>query len=288
MAEITVQTIDQILDVLVSQDTPHLDLGAVDFIDPYGLLLLALAIRHRSLNGSALRIRWPRSRRVRSWMDAMGFANQIDAFPKGPGNSLSSKSDALQPITAIAQEEKVSQLVNGFDHRLAERYPLTKESRNALVKVMLELFQNIPQHSNATGELSDPHGLAAMQDYTDSVFLVVADMGIGLRGSLALREEFARLNDKSALNKIVFDGMSRFSDPGRGGELRRIAQLVRKWDGIFAVRSGEALLYMDTERGDVYDAPFFPGVQIAVRLSRHVFGIEPSPVDNESFIGFNE
>jgi hypothetical protein len=82
--------------------------------------------------------------------------------------------------------------------------------------------------------------------------------------------------------------MSRFTDPGRGGELRRIARLVRNWDGMFAIRSGEAVLIADAERGDIYDGPAFPGVQIAIRLPRQVFGIETSPVDKESFTRFNE
>ena len=145
---------------------------------------------------------------------------------------------------------------------------------------MLELFQNIPQHANATGEVADPHGLAALQDYTDSIFLAIADAGVGLRKSLGLQREFRGLSDGSALNKIVFEGMSRFADPGHGGELRRIAQLVRARDGLFVVRSGEAMLYMDAERGEIYDAPLFPGVQIAIRLPRKVFGIDAPPLDS--------
>jgi hypothetical protein len=80
----------------------------------------------------------------------------------------------------------------------------------------------------------------------------------------------------------VYEGMSRFVDPGRGGQLRQIATLIRKWDGLLVIRSGEAFLYMDVERGEIYDAPYLPGVQIAVRLPRHVFGIGSPEVDNKS------
>jgi hypothetical protein len=157
-----------------------------------------------------------------------------------------------------------------------------------MVNVLFELFQNIPHHSNVTGELADPMGLAAMMDRDEEIHLAVVDKGIGLRRSLALREGFEDLSDREALHRVVFDGMSRHLDPGHGGELRRVAELVRMWDGALAIRSGEAVLFMDSERGDIYDSPPFPGLQIGLRLPRHVLGIEEAPVDDDEFSGFNE
>ena len=284
MTKLTVDTIDQVIEVITSKESASLDLTNADFIDPYALLLLVLSLRQREQVKMPLRVRWPVRKDVLGWIRAMGFFSEIGAPNVAERSEAWNRSDALQPITLITKEEDVSLLVNAFDKRLYERYPLTDESRNALVKVMFELFQNIPQHSNATGEIADPHGLAAMQDYADSIFLAVADMGIGLRKSLSTRAGFVDSSDSSALNRIVYDGMSRFSDPGRGGELRRIAHLVRRWDGLLVIRSGEALMYMDAERGDVYDAPYFLGVQIGVRLPRRVFGIESSAVDNGALL----
>lgn len=284
MANLTVETIDQVIEAVVVHRASELDLSHVSFIDPYALLLLALCILHQRASGRRLTIHWPHTPKVRRWMGVMGFFEEVGSEFR-PGRR---STEALQPITPVGEEGRIGQLVDAFERRLSARYPLTGESRSALVKIMLELFQNIPQHANATGEVSDPHGLAAMQDYSESIFLSVVDMGVGLRGSLSLREEFADLSDKSALNKVVFEGMSRFTDPGRGGELQRIARLVHSWDGLFVLRSGEALLYMDVERGDVYDAPPFPGVQIAIRLPRAVFGIELPSVDNAPFLEFNE
>ncbi len=281
MAQLTVETIDQVLDVLVAQKANELDLRHITFIDPYALLLLALGMRHRLEVGPHLVIQWPGSTAVHRWMEAMGFFTEVDESVSTSRIAPGRATNALAPITPIAREQEVSRLVEAFDRRLAERYPLTNTSRNALIRIMIELFQNIPQHSNATGAISDPHGLAAMQDYTDSIFLAVADKGVGLHGSLGLRPEFSTLGDRSALDAIVFEGISRFADPGRGGELRRIARLVRNWDGMLTIRSGEAILIMDAEHGDIYDAPAFPGVQIAIRFPRGVFGIEAPPIDNE-------
>jgi hypothetical protein len=137
--------------------------------------------------------------------------------------------------------------------------------------MMIELFQNIPHHSNATGEVADPHGIAAMQDYEDSIFLSIADKGVGLRGSLGLREGYGEVTDSQALNAILRDGLSRFADAGRGGELKRIVGVIRSWDGVFALRSGSALLYFDERGGDIYDVPHFPGVQLGIRIPLRLF-----------------
>ncbi len=286
MTGLTVETIDQVVEAVQLRGDGEIDLRHIDFIDPYALVLLVLCVRYRQEQGKRLAVYWPRSPRVRRWMEAMGVFAMVEGASQA--SATVHRGDALQPLTPIGAEDRIGHLVDAFETRLSSRYPLTAASRGALLKIMLELFQNIPQHANATGTVADPHGLAAMQDYTDSIFLALGDAGVGLRASLGLRAEFRGLSDKSALNKVVFEGISRFADPGHGGELRRIARLVRAWDGLFVVRSGEAMLYMDAERGELYDAPPFPGVQIAIRLPRAVFGIEAAPLDRGGFLGFNE
>jgi len=284
LTQLTVSTIDQVIELIASGKQESIDLTGASFIDPYALVLLVLSLRQRENSGIPFHVRWPRRSDVQGWMRAMGFFEEINDPKLAARRKGSSKSNALQPITHILEEEGISLLVGMFEKRLRKRYPLTNQSRNSLVKLMFELFQNIPQHSNATGEITDSHGLAAMQDYADSIFLAVGDMGIGLRKSLATRPGFAKLSDASALNKIVYEGMSRFVDPGRGGELRQIARLIRKWDGLLVIRSEEALLHMDVERGEIYDVPYLPGVQIGLRIPRHVFGIGSPEVDNKGVL----
>jgi len=288
MLELTVETIDQVIDVATRPGATEIDLRDVGFIDPYALLLLVLTLRQRRDRVAPLAVRWPGRPSVLRWLKAMGLTGEIggSAADRPPDSHV--PGAALQPITPIACEARVSDLAAAFDRRLSERYPLTATSRNVLTKIMLELFQNIPQHGDATGGIGDVHGIAAMQDYRDAIFLAVADCGVGLRASLSTRSDLAVPSDRCALDAIVFEGLSRFVDPGRGGELRRIARLVRNWDGLLALRSGSAVLIMNAERGEIHDAPPFPGVQIALRLPRRVFGIDEAPVDNPSFSEFNE
>ncbi len=265
MNQLTVGTIDSLIEASSSDDSLVADLTEIRFIDPYALLLLRLLILEREEREVPLSVRWPRASQVLRWICSMGI--NADAG-ECSSSSLRDPESALQPITRIDDESEVGRVVDGFHCRLSERYPLTSSSRRTLIAVMIELFQNVPHHSNATGSIRDPHGVAAMQDYEDSIFLAVADKGVGLSSSLGLREGYEGLSDAGALDVVLHQGASRFNDPGRGGELRRIADLVRSWDGTFALRTGNALYHCDPLGGDTYDVPHFPGVQLALRLPR--------------------
>ncbi|MFC2105210.1 hypothetical protein ACFLS0_00380 [Candidatus Bipolaricaulota bacterium] len=267
MNQLTIETIDQVIEWITIDKLDRLDLKNIRFVDPYALLILHLMILEREEMGKPIEVSWPRGTAVNRWIMAMGIV-----AGNSPNSTPFSKSreGTLQPITKIENESGIGGVVDGFHHRLADRYPLTESSRRALIAVMIELFQNIPHHSDATGTVADPHGIAAMQDYEDSIFLAVADKGIGLSASLGLRDGYGGLSDAGALDVVFHQGVSRFDDPGRGGELQRIADLVRSWDGVFALRTGRALYYFDTRGGDVYDVPNFPGVQLGLRLPRRV------------------
>jgi len=272
--ELTIEWIEDVMTLAADEEGQVLDLRDVRFVDPYGLLLLDLLIRDRAECGAPLQVAWPVHAPVVGWMRAMGRYDRIDRTAQ-LARRLPRVSTALQPIASIADEAAITRLVDGFDARLAERYPLDESPRRTLVRIMIELFQNIPQHSNATGDAVDPHGIAAMQDYRDGLVLAIADKGVGFRASLSLRGDGPIETDSAAIDAAVLRGLSRFTDPGRGEELMRIVRMVRSWDGTIAVRSGGALFHHDpAQGGDLYDVAPFPGVQIALCIPRRVFGIE--------------
>ena len=268
LSQLTVETIDDVVQQVLVRGAARVDLRDVRQIDPYALLLLTLLVLEAQERGIASRFDWPQSPDVRAWMRAMGFFRQIGASIASPS---AGRSDALQPVAEIDDEASLGRVVDGFHDRLAERYPLTEASRRTLTAILIELFQNIPHHSNATGEVADPHGLAAMQDDDEAITVAIADKGIGLRGSLGLRPGYEEVSDAGALDAILRDGISRFADAGRGGELQRIVSVVRSWDGSFALRSGSALLYFNEQGGDIVDTPPFPGVQLAIRIPLRCF-----------------
>jgi len=335
---LTSETIEDVLDLVLVEAERSLDLRDVGSIDAYALLLLDLVVRHARESGAPLRVAWPESPSVRRWMTAMHFfvdvktglasrpaernAAQGTRVESGGAANASERAagsfalgaSTLAPIVSIDREDDVSRLVGAFDERLSTRYPMDESPRRRFLRILLELFQNIPQHANATGDVLDPHGIAAMHDDGHSIILAIADKGIGLARSLRLRlgprpglrpgsSEQSRLeqasleqtglSDADALRAVVFDGRSRFRDPGRGHELERIFRLVRSWEGTVVVRSGSALLYQSEAGGDVVDVAPFPGVQIALSIPRAVFGIGEAAfgeggVESRGDPGFNE
>jgi hypothetical protein len=332
---LTSETIEDVLDLVLVEAERSLDLRDVRSIDVYALLLLDLVVRHARESGAPLRVTWPESPSVRRWMTAMRFFVDVKTgLASRPAEESTVRQEAacgsaadasalgastLAPIVSIDREDDVSRLVGAFDEHLSTRYPMDESPRRRFLRILLELFQNIPQHANATGDILDPHGIAAMHDDEHSVVLAIADKGIGLARSLGLRLglrpglhpdspgqaslehagpgqaslEQTSLSDADALRAVVFDGRSRFRDPGRGHELERIFRLVRSWEGTVVVRSGSALLYQSEAGGDVVDVAPFPGVQIALSIPRAVFGIGEGPfggggVESRGDPGFNE
>ena len=280
MVQLTIQTVDQWVDDVLCRHAGRLDLSDVEAIDPYALLVLVVTAREyrKRRQGQMLPLDWPRNDRIRTRLNRMGFPQWLGRRSAAEASPVDPASSVAQPITQIDTERSVRRIVETFDRRLALRYPLTEQSRRGLVRIMLELFQNIPQHANATGDAPDVLGLAAMEELSQQqLMLAVADDGVGLRGSLSTRETYSDVTHAQALNEILFKGISRHEDPGRGGELRRIARLIKTWDGTLVIRSGDGVLYMDSEHGDVYETPFLAGVQIAVSLPRYVLGVEPDP-----------
>jgi hypothetical protein len=276
--DVTIRTVEAVLRETAGERV--LDLREAGDVDPYALLLLDLAAH--AWHGRRT-IRWPERGDARGWIRAMGL---LDDVPGGGRLRTGSRIPAaLQPITSIGNEEGIREVIERFGDALAAHYPLSEGSQRSLIAIMFELFQNIPHHSNATGDVDDAHGIAAMQEYADSIFLVVGDIGIGIGRSLGLHEGFRDLTDEEALERVVLDGVSRHGDPGRGGELRKIARLVRMWEGEFIVRSGSSLFAAHEDTFGFYDVVSFPGVQIAVRLPRAL--LETAPVECDAEKAFN-
>ena len=154
---------------------------------------------------------------------------------------------------------------------LTERFPLGERSIRALAMAMLELLQNIPHHANPLGEDLDPWGLLAVREYQDHIHLVVMDKGVGLTKSLALNPRYRDISEGEALEAVLIQGASRFTDPGRGGALRRIREVVQANEGRMLVRSGGAGFWQAEVEWGVEEVHPFPGVQISIQLPRAMF-----------------
>jgi hypothetical protein len=230
----------------------------VRWVSPYGLIgLLAAGQVSHDRTGLPPRIEAPDNREVRSYLDRMEFwAAAHEVFDIEPGSAPShGTSDALLEITPIRSHHDV--------HTVVEKVQFS---------VMLsEVCQNIIEHADADGWVC-----AQTYNYRERLgrevlMLAVMDVGMGFEGSLGA--EHARRYGESwsaamALEAALLYGESRFRDPGRGQGLQAIRRQVEKWDGMLAIRSGDAQIalvpdwddYPSMQRG----LATFPGAQILI------------------------
>lgn len=250
---------------------PLVDLSTVEAIDPYVAVFLVLYAQRCAEAGGRLRLLLPRREEIaRALAEAGLFRRAGEAVwtdrppPEGPGeNSLG--------IVRVEDEGEVQGLVDRACDVLADRFPLGERSIRVLAMAMLELLQNIPHHANPLGEEIEPYGLAAVQEFSDHIHLVVMDKGVGLHRSLALNPRYRGLGERQALEAVLIEGASRFTDPGRGGALRRIREVVQANEGRMLVRSGGAGFWQAEVEWGMEEVHPFPGVQISVQLPRALF-----------------
>ncbi|MDH7499329.1 MAG: ATP-binding protein, partial [candidate division NC10 bacterium] len=77
-------------------------------------------------------------------------------------------------------------------------------------------------------------------------------------------------NDFQAIWLALFEGASRFSDPGRGHGLSEVRKLVQRWNGQISIRSGTCRLVLpaswDSSAEHQTQLTSFPGTLISITL----------------------
>ncbi|MEO6332025.1 MAG: hypothetical protein ABIV11_07725, partial [Gemmatimonadaceae bacterium] len=111
------------------------------------------------------------------------------------------------------------------------------------------------------------------------VVIAVCDAGVGFRQSLEsspARRLRDRWNDAIALEDAVLNGVSRFSDKGRGQGFAGMRKFIGHWDGKLSVRSGTARIVASVPDWDPDEtareeglAPF-PGAQLQITIPQRV------------------
>ena len=258
----------------------------VRWVSPYGLIgLLAVGQVARERTGLSARIEAPEIREVRTYLDRMDFWQSAhEVFDLEPGTTRShGASDALLEITPIRSHHDVHAVVERVRERsaaiLENRLHYPKPSVIQFSVMLSEVCQNIIEHAETDGWVC-----AQTYNYRERLgrevlVLAVMDLGIGFEGSLA--SEHARRFGESwsaatALEAALLFGESRFRDPGRGQGLQAIRRQVEKWDGMLAIRSGDAQIALVPEWDDYppmqRTLPSFPGAQILIVMPARTAG----------------
>jgi len=261
-----------------------IDLEQVRFVDPYGmvgLLVLARFLRQRSCEPVLM---LPRSDEVMKYLDRMDFSRHaerlcaIDLTTLWPDGeySRSVHSDVLLEITPIARSEDIHYIVDRVRERaqtiLSQNLHYEQAAIDGFVVALSEVCQNIPEHSEDVGYVAIQKYFYGRRLGKNLVKIAVMDLGVGFRASLAPKyaAQSDEWSDLTALRLAIFEGASRYDDPGRGQGLSAVRRFVERWHGKLMIRSGSARLghspAWDRSASRQTSLTLFPGTQVSIVL----------------------
>ena len=251
----------------------RVDLRALHFIDPYGLLALCLLARYGRTIAQRVVLHLPVSYALRTYLGRVRFAEAMDGVDLiGPTLLINqerekTESEALLEITRIEERVDVEAVLGKIGQRvetiLAEELRYTEVEISQFKNVVAELCHNILDHSDNWGYLT-------AQRYTDPrsgrkyVVIGVGDLGIGIKKSLSVRYESAEWSHGQAIVNSLKKHFSR--DTSRGLGLYIVNQICNRYNGSLHIRSGDTRVYIRGQRHWEHVSTHFPGTQIAIAL----------------------
>ena len=253
------------------KDSVVLDLSGVTFVDPYGMGMICLIARHLSRTVWDLSCRVPRAEGVRSYLARMNVLAALGPFASfegeaGPARQAVSNEGLLE-MTPITRRDDVSSLLLTIGGRvsgiLTEELGYREREITAFKNVVAELCHNVLDHSFDWGYI-------AAQRYVDHrrgkkfAIVGVGDLGIGIRGSLALRYDVASWSHGKAIANALRRQFSR--DPTRGLGLYVVNRVCRDYGGSLHIRSGDTRVYVRGRSVVPIRIASFPGTQISIKL----------------------
>lgn len=248
-----------------------LDLHAVSFLKPPGVMALLLAVRQiKEKTGHPVSL-LNLDNKLKSYLERVNLFDIAKAWlhldeiipeTRWDRNPESTNLLELTPITNaldVAQAMERAEAI--FSHWLQ------MSNLSSLLKVISELCSNIYQHSG------DPHGFVLIQRYQYysrsevEVVLAAGDLGKGIRGSLQQKHPQLDQNPLSYIQAAMNGTTSRGT--GRGGlGLRTVEETVAKEGGSVWLRTETAALrsFGPTRHYPDEHLAFMPGTQVVVEF----------------------
>ena len=256
-----------------------IDCSTVRFADPCGaLMLVAIGLSAPFRGGHAWGLVLPRAGAVRSWLARCGVLRLLEEHfvVDGTSGEQAARRDAdRDPVlleAALVRDgadihRAVARIKARADLLLVSRLGYSGLAADRFTVAMAEICQNAVDHSGSPG-------VALAQCYLRAgggpeIRLAVADVGIGVRASLAPRYADSApgaWSDRTAVRLAFRRGVTGSGDPDRGLGLAAVADLVKAWGGTLHLRSGTAACDIGGHAGVVGGLPPFPGTQVNIRL----------------------
>ncbi len=252
----------------------EVDLEGMNFIAPYGLIVLCLMARYARTAFGRVVYRMPQTYALRSYLGRVRFAEALQGLAELAGPELvvdqereKPDSEALLEITRIEERVDVEAVLDQIGQRveaiLAEELLYTEIEINQFKNVVAELCHNILDHSMNWGYVT-------AQRYQDPrirkkyVVIGVGDLGIGIKKSLSQRFTVSTWTHGQAISNSLRKHFSR--DSSRGLGLYVVNQICNQYNGNLQIRSGDTRVYIRGRRRFEHVSAFFPGTMISITL----------------------
>jgi anti-sigma regulatory factor (Ser/Thr protein kinase) len=226
------------------RDRVTLDLSGMQLVDPYGLALLWITIRHIVDSGATPLVIAPTREGTANYLGASRLLDalpcKVDCQPALPDTGFRRTSAAnVLAVTEMQSDSGIQAVRDRCRAILTRQLGCSEAYADSFGSTLSELCQNVLDHAR------DPHGgVVAAQRYRRSdgvefVVLAVADAGIGIRQSLNSRYEGRFTGDADAI-QAAFDAAYTGQPGDRGLGLPKVLRVCRKYRGRIDVRSGGA------------------------------------------------
>ena len=195
-----------------------------------------------------------------------------------PGIRSAGENNLLLEVTRVAAGDHAHADIQRIQERAFQiftaRLNLEPHTTTGLAAAVSAWCQNIVEHAGCRGwVMIQAYNYRRTLAARSVVVVAVCDAGVGIRRSLESgkrRPMNGRWNDAVALETAVVNGVSRYSEPGRGQRLKGFRGYVYGHDGKLSVRSGTARIALVPRWDD--DLPLmenlapFPGVQLQITI----------------------
>ncbi len=242
----------------------EIDLSGLKFIDPAGLVSLAVVAERATLLGLPVRFRKPAGGDVANYLKRMRLGDQLEALdvahdlPQVQERRLGHRLVELRRFDGEAGLDTVAAtLVQTYvnDH---------PELIQPLYAALDEMARNVLEHSTRS------HGYVALQryDHRGDISFAVGDSGIGLRQRLA--DVVPVPDDRTAIVRAAQVHVTSIGRPGRGRGISRVIGITGEHRGSVTLISGTASGTFRRGHLDPQLVEFpaaYPGTLAHVRLS---------------------
>lgn len=246
------------------------DLQRVDFLNPYGVLLLLLTTRYVTQETGYKVCFTNIQENTHAYLERIDFFSENDSWLYTDIDLLVSKrysradaSENLLEITRLTSIKAQLKFQSRTRDILTTWLDNTQHEIDRVVTVLSELCNNAREHSEDEGHVLIQK--YRRSDHTE-VHIAVADLGIGISESLSRKHN--QIADDSI--GYIFRALEGFSARGKhhgGAGLKIVQERISKQGGQLAIRSHQGLVTISGEGEPVAsETTYFPGTQVSVKL----------------------